>query len=478
MSIGRRLPTGTAGCAVLLVLALGTVSRPGLWADEAATVWIADRPLPDLLRVLGREEANMGPYYLVVNGWMRLGDSDAWVRALSIPFGLVAVAVTAAVVHRWTASRLPAVATGVVLAVSPMMRHYVVEARCYAMVAACAAVALWAVERRDGVVRIRPVVLGLSVGTATALGLTAITSVLAPLALLVALGGVRANRRRLAGAALVAAAVVAPFVPAFASNPNQLTWLGQVPLSTAYRTSLMASPALTALLWACVVLSLAAGAVLLRRRSEHDVASLALASGIGALAPFLALVVGSWVLQPLFVPRYAMTAVPAVAICVVLGPWLMVTALGGAWVRGTAIAVAGLVAIVSFATVAPWEDRVLADDPESAAGLLVSRAREGDTVVLARRWYWWALARYGIEDTAAQVVSTPSGHGRLSPGPRVLTIDETTVDTDRVVWWETRSGDLPTDDLLPLWQELQASSTARRFVFGQIVVIRFAPRQD
>jgi len=54
-----------------------------LWADEGSSVAIATMPWHSMGAILWRRELNMSLYYLLLRGWMHLGSSEAFIRALS-----------------------------------------------------------------------------------------------------------------------------------------------------------------------------------------------------------------------------------------------------------------------------------------------------------------------------------------------------------------------------------------------------------
>src|SRR5438067_2508351 len=62
-----------------------------LWVDEGATAVIARLDWWNFLRLLWRREANMSFYYLLMRGWIHLGHGEAWLRALSATFGVLAI---------------------------------------------------------------------------------------------------------------------------------------------------------------------------------------------------------------------------------------------------------------------------------------------------------------------------------------------------------------------------------------------------
>ena len=83
---GSRVPLLVTAAATLTALVLGLfrLGRLSLWYDEAQTVGTVDRPLGDALWRISHWEVNQSPFYLLVAGWIRLGDSEAFLRFLSV----------------------------------------------------------------------------------------------------------------------------------------------------------------------------------------------------------------------------------------------------------------------------------------------------------------------------------------------------------------------------------------------------------
>jgi uncharacterized membrane protein len=79
-----RLVTVLAVCAGVV---LRFLPRPDLWLDEALSVNIASLPLGDIPEAL-RHDGHPPLYYVLLHLWLRLGESDLWVRALSGVIGL------------------------------------------------------------------------------------------------------------------------------------------------------------------------------------------------------------------------------------------------------------------------------------------------------------------------------------------------------------------------------------------------------
>lgn len=73
------------------VLRCAHLSAKSFWFDEGVSVAIARLDWYNFLRILGRREANMTLYYLLLRPWLLLGHSEAFVRALSVIFGVAAI---------------------------------------------------------------------------------------------------------------------------------------------------------------------------------------------------------------------------------------------------------------------------------------------------------------------------------------------------------------------------------------------------
>lgn len=128
-----RLAVVVVVLAVVVGLVLRFVQRSDLWLDEALSVNIASLPLGDLMDAL-RRDGHPPLYYVLLNGWMDLfGTSDVAVRALSGLFSAAALPL-AWVVGRRIGGRPLAVASLVLLAVSPFAIHYATETRPYSLV--------------------------------------------------------------------------------------------------------------------------------------------------------------------------------------------------------------------------------------------------------------------------------------------------------------------------------------------------------
>ena len=119
--------TGAAGW-----LRFHAIDAKSLWLDEGTSVAIARLEWYDFGRLLWRREANMSLYYLVLRGWLHGGTSETWIRGLSALFGILTVPVIYLI-----GKRLFSPSTGLVaallLTVHALHIRYSQEARSYTL---------------------------------------------------------------------------------------------------------------------------------------------------------------------------------------------------------------------------------------------------------------------------------------------------------------------------------------------------------
>ena len=213
----RVLPVALAAAVALGVLAR-LWSPSALWLDEALSVAIARRPVPELLEAL-RRDGSPPLYYLLLHAWTEvLGGSAAAVRALS---GLCSLATLPLVwrIGLRLGGRRTASAALLLLAVSPFAVRYATEARMYALVQLLVAAGLLALLRvleRPAAPRL--VALGLLAGLLALTHYWGLFLLVATAGLLLVLRrGPDPVPARRALAALAAGAVLfVPWLPAFA----------------------------------------------------------------------------------------------------------------------------------------------------------------------------------------------------------------------------------------------------------------------
>ncbi|MCC6626026.1 MAG: glycosyltransferase family 39 protein [Chloroflexi bacterium] len=147
ISLSRRrtvawwLTPALAGVALVTVLLLGLGLRflwldaKSLWYDEAASLYFASPPLPELIRLTIMRDTPPPLYYLALHGWMSLfGDGVFAVRALSALASALCLPLLYALGRALTDRATALLATGL-LALSPFHIWYAQETRMYALLA-------------------------------------------------------------------------------------------------------------------------------------------------------------------------------------------------------------------------------------------------------------------------------------------------------------------------------------------------------
>jgi mannosyltransferase len=113
------------------------------WFDEGVSVGVARLDWYNFGRILWRREANMSLYYLLLRIWLHLGQSEAFIRALSVILGLAAIPILYLLGRRLFSLRAGLIAA-LLLAVNANHVRYSQEARSYSlMVLLCAASSLF-----------------------------------------------------------------------------------------------------------------------------------------------------------------------------------------------------------------------------------------------------------------------------------------------------------------------------------------------
>jgi mannosyltransferase len=361
--------------AVLMLIWLG---RRSLWFDETVSVEAARLPLGDLVRYLAGTEVNMGLYHLLLAGWLRLGESDAFARSLSVVFGLATLPVAFALARRLFGIPTAVIAV-VLLAGNVQLVGHAREARGYSLavllVTAAALLLARAVQddrRLDWA--LFPLVAALAV----------YAHLLAAFAVVAQLVSLLVVRPRLAGRrALVAfgafVALLVPLAASLAANWQgaQIDWLGPpTPRQLPGLFLWFAGTRPVVALYALGVLVAAATAYRewRTRRDEGRSWPYVFLAAVVILPPLAAYVVSF--AKPVYLYRYFLVSLPALSVLVAAG----LARLGRLW----------LVVPVVFATAALTTRTTVGctpgcairdDDWRSAAALVRAQALEGDVVL-------------------------------------------------------------------------------------------------
>jgi mannosyltransferase len=119
---------------------LGTKS---LWLDEGATVTLARMAWPQFVHVWWYGEASFqGAFFLMMRGWLHLGQSEVWVRLPAAIFGIASIPLIYLVARKLVGVG-PALASAAILAFSPTHVYYSQEARSYTLTILLVLVSSW-----------------------------------------------------------------------------------------------------------------------------------------------------------------------------------------------------------------------------------------------------------------------------------------------------------------------------------------------
>ena len=118
--------------AVSALLCVHSLAARTFWFDEGVSVAIARLDWSNFVRILWRREANMSLYYLLLHFWLHLGNSEFFVRTLSIVFALATIPVLYLLGRRLFDSGVGLIAAAL-LATNAYFVRYSQEARSYTL---------------------------------------------------------------------------------------------------------------------------------------------------------------------------------------------------------------------------------------------------------------------------------------------------------------------------------------------------------
>lgn len=369
------------GPELLVTLIAGAVfgwriGSAGPWRDEAATLVIAERSIPQILSLARGIDLVHLAYYLGVHEVMRLHPTPLLVQGLSEirMVSALAAAATAGVlvrIGRQLDSLPVGVTAGLVFALGPMSSRYAQEARPYALVILAATFATYALLRACRRPWLGPRWLLYAAAVVVAGVLNVLSLFVLAIHAVYLLGEAPAAvRRQWLRAAAGALAVIAPFVVATFTQRGQIAWLTATDLSnlhdfflTEYQT--LGLPLLV------VALGLAARWVPALRGAHGEALLLGLTWSL--LPP-----VAMWLISrqvPIFDWRYAVFTLPGTAL-------LLASLARVARPLGMAVPVVA-VALLGWPMQLTYRDPVVghAEDVQGASAYVARHARPGDGVL-------------------------------------------------------------------------------------------------
>jgi uncharacterized membrane protein len=381
----RRIEFGMVLAAMVLVttLSLLDIGRKSLWIDEASSVFLV-RGWSQMWQRLTTYDGNMWLYYTLLHFWVKLGDSEGWTRGLSALFAIASVPAIYLLGRRLLRPRAATIAT-ILLAVNPFFIRYAQEARSYTLAVLLAILSSYffiqAVDRpsrRHWI--IHGVCAGLGIYAHFFMGLV----YLAQLASLPFLG-----RKRISwtGAAVSVAATVALVLPLFFLAPfveHALAWIQPPTLYSIldlFRVVTGSWPLLCLYFAFCTVAFLGVARRPAREPADRQTWQ-HLFIAIWAVLPILLIYVFSVVVTPLFVKRYLIVCLPAMALLAAAG----ISRLPRSWMQ---FATLGLILCLSARGLHWWYTGHGKDDWRAATRFVQAEGRPGDAVI----FYWYTGKR-------------------------------------------------------------------------------------
>jgi len=231
----------------VLVLAFGLRfellgTRP-LWFDEAFSLEVAKKTIPELWTYLHLNDTHPLGYYALLSVWVRwFGTGLAVMRIPSLVLGMGVVGLTWAVGRRLASPAVGVVAAGLV-ALHPYQIFSSNEMRMYALLGVVSLVSTWAVWRAVEAPRRvwRWVAYGVSIALMGYTSYYAFLLVPAQALWVLLVLPRREGIVRLGTAAVVALACYAPWAPALVTLPSRLPWAWRNPADVYYVASLVTS---------------------------------------------------------------------------------------------------------------------------------------------------------------------------------------------------------------------------------------------
>ena len=359
-------------------LRLSHLGTKSLWLDEGATVTLARMTWPQFVHVWWYGEASFqGAFFVLMRGWVHLGQSEAWVRLPAAIFGIASISLIYVVARRLVGVT-PALASAAILAFSPTHVYYSQEARSYTMTILLVLVSSWFFARAVETDRERDWALW------TIFSVLAVYSHdFASLVLVAQAGSLFFRKKprpwgRLVVYAMVILAIAAPGLTYVLRAPPQglnFSWMPRPTPKQLLHVGLFlggsgAKFVLTAILWI-------AGVVAIRRERNDDAALDSFWRGMlvisWAVVPILLVGLVS-LLHPVFVQRYMIFSLPATVMLAGRG----MTALPK---RHLGVCLVLALCVASIPTVFAGY-RKPSEDWRSASQVILSSAQSGDAVVI------------------------------------------------------------------------------------------------
>lgn len=210
-------------------ISVAGAGTPSFWWDEAATMSISTRTLPQMWQILGHIDAVHGLHYLLMHSWFAIFPATEFSARVPSSLFVGAAAAGVVVLGRQLSTRPVAIAAGVVFVVLPRTTWAGLETRSYALSmfdAVWVTVLCVVAVRRDRTWIWGAYLLGLAF--ATVANVFVLFVVAAHAVLVIGLGRSKQTTVRWAGAVVAAIVLVSPFLQLIKSQQFQVDWIWHV----------------------------------------------------------------------------------------------------------------------------------------------------------------------------------------------------------------------------------------------------------
>lgn len=299
-----------------VILTIGAAARIyGLNArtmfDEAASWTFVTLPWPAFLKVLWTYDGNMTLYYLLLRGWVQFGESEIYLRSLSVVFGIAALICTYALGTRLFNHRTGLIAT-LFLALQAFHVRFSQEARSYAL---AVLLLVWSTLLFVDAIRSRSRSSTIAYVVVSALAcyaqLLAVFVLAAQWLWFLLTHGFKGLRERL-GTMIALAAAIAPMgIYAVWRDSGQVDWIKPLNRYRFVEVLTAIGGGTLALLLVYVAMCAVALLLAIRYRTEKVRSSHTVLLLFWAIVPMALLGIVS-VVKPMFIERYLLMCVPAV----------------------------------------------------------------------------------------------------------------------------------------------------------------------
>jgi 4-amino-4-deoxy-L-arabinose transferase-like glycosyltransferase len=365
------LPTVAAATALVTCLGLWQIGAPSIWLDEAVSVFSTRVDWWPPWTSLDEGAVRYASlYYLLLAGWMAMGDSEAVVRSLSLLFAALTIPVAFLLIRDLVGSRVAALAS-LLLAFNPAVIEYAQAARNYSLLLLLTTLAsLLFVRLASRATAARAGLYGLVVGLTLYAHIFGALTVLAHVAVLPRVHGRIAVRH--IGVALAAGLLVA--LPLLVSMWNVgfggVEWIPALDVEWGVQT-VVAAVGREPLAWGVLVALPFGVASLLTGGGHRDWRRWLLLALF--LVPVLVPLIGS-IVRPMFLARYLTPALVPLLAIVAYG----ITALPG---RANRILATIILVTLSVAGLPGYYADAEKEDWRSAAGDVLAEADANDAIV-------------------------------------------------------------------------------------------------